>query len=156
MAPHYPGHGRIISGLSLMTQTSSLIPGLRYTDGPAAIDFLCRAFGFTRQLVIMTESGQVAHAQLIHGTAMVMLGSAPSPELQTMMGLPADFANRVTATLYLHVDDPDAHYLQAKSAGAQILRDIADQPFGGRAYTCRDPAGHIWQFGSYDPWQATA
>jgi hypothetical protein len=46
-----------------MAADSSLIPGLRYTDGPAAIDFLCRAFGFVRQLVVMTPGGQVAHAQ---------------------------------------------------------------------------------------------
>ncbi len=64
-----------------MAADSTLIPGLRYTDGPAAIDFLCRAFGFVRQLVVMTPGGQVAHAQLVRGDTMVMLGSAPSPDL---------------------------------------------------------------------------
>lgn len=136
-----------------MTTAATLIPGLRYTNGPAAIDFLCRAFGFARQLVIMTAEGQVAHAQLVRGDAMIMLGSAPSAELQALMALPSDTGARVTATLYLRVDDPDAHYAQAKAAGAVILRPIADQDFGGRAYMCRDPEGHIWQFGSFDPWR---
>lgn len=69
------------------------------------------------------------------------------------MALPAETGSRVTATLYLRVDDPDTHYARAKAAGAAILRDIADQPFGGRAYMCRDPEGHVWQFGSFDPWR---
>jgi len=136
-----------------MSLEARLIPGLRYQDGPAAIEFLCRAFGFARQLVIMTDDGSVAHAQLVRGDAMVMLGSAPSAELQTYLALPEEAGGRVTASLYLRVDDPDAHYAQARAAGAVILRDIADQPFGGRAYMCRDPGGHVWQFGSFDPWR---
>jgi uncharacterized glyoxalase superfamily protein PhnB len=136
-----------------MTTGASLIPGLRYSDGPGAIDFLCRAFGFVRQLVVMIDDGRVAHAQLTRGDAMVMLGSAPSAELQTIMLLPSESGSRVTATLYVRVDDPDAHCAQAKAAGATIIRDIADQDFGGRAYMCRDPEGHVWQFGSFDPWK---
>jgi uncharacterized glyoxalase superfamily protein PhnB len=31
--------------------------------------------------------------------------------------------------------------------------DIKTQDYGGRDYTCRDPEGHIWSFGTYDPWQ---
>jgi uncharacterized glyoxalase superfamily protein PhnB len=136
-----------------MPAGASLVPGLRYKDGQAAIAFLCEAFGFARQLVITTEDDRVAHAQLVRDDAMVMLGSAPSTELQSIMTLPEDAGGRVTATLYIRVDDPDAHYAQAKAAGAVILRDIADQDFGGRAYLCRDPEGHVWQFGSFDPWR---
>jgi uncharacterized glyoxalase superfamily protein PhnB len=136
-----------------MTAEATLIPGLRYRDGPAAIEFLCRAFGFVRHLVVMTDDGSVAHAQLVRGDAMVMLGSAASAELQSFMALPEEAGSRVTATIYLRVDDPDAHYARAVAAGAVILRDIADQPFGGRAYMCRDPGGHVWQFGSFDPWR---
>jgi uncharacterized glyoxalase superfamily protein PhnB len=139
-----------------MTAQASLVPGLRYQDGPAAIDFLCRAFGFERHLVLMAEDGRVAHAQLVRGDSMVMLGSAPSAELQSFMALPEEAGGRVTATLYVRVDDPDAHYARAVAAGAVILRDIADQPFGGRAYMCRDPGGHVWQFGSFDPWNLPA
>ena len=46
----------------------------------------------------------------------------------------------------------DAHYARAKAAGAEIVIDIADQDYGGRLYVCRDPEGHVWNFGSYDPW----
>jgi uncharacterized glyoxalase superfamily protein PhnB len=51
------------------------------------------------------------------------------------------------------VADPDAHYAHARAAGAEIVQDIADQDYGGRGYLCRDPEGHLWWFGSYDPWK---
>jgi uncharacterized glyoxalase superfamily protein PhnB len=136
-----------------MAGRATLIPALRYRDGLAAIEFLCRAFGFQRQLIAMAEDGSVAHAQLVLDGAMIMLGSAPSPELSQLMALPEETGLRVTQTIYVVVEDPDAHYAQAVEAGAVILRDIADQSFGGRAYMCRDPEGHVWQFGSFDPWQ---
>ena len=41
-------------------------------------------------------------------------------------------------------------------AGARVVQDIADQGYGGRGYSCRDPEGHLWWFGSYDPWAAEA
>lgn len=50
------------------------------------------------------------------------------------------------------VADVDAQYARAKAAGATIVQDIADQPYGGRGYSCRDPEGHLWWFGSYGPW----
>jgi uncharacterized glyoxalase superfamily protein PhnB len=50
------------------------------------------------------------------------------------------------------VADPDAHYARARREGAAILSEIKDEDHGGRGYGCRDPEGHIWYFGSYDPW----
>jgi uncharacterized glyoxalase superfamily protein PhnB len=43
-------------------------------------------------------------------------------------------------------------YRSAKAAGAEMVRDIADMEYGGRAFTCRDPEGHVWSVGSYNPW----
>ena len=39
------------------------------------------------------------------------------------------------------------------TAGAIIVQDIVDPPCGGGGYSCRDPEGHLWWFGNYDPWQ---
>lgn len=50
------------------------------------------------------------------------------------------------------VTDADAHHARAKAAGAEIVIDLVTQDYGGRDYTCRDPEGHIWTFGTYDPW----
>ncbi len=50
------------------------------------------------------------------------------------------------------VADPDALFRSAQAAGAEIVIDIKDEDYGGRGFTCRDPEGHVWSFGSYDPW----
>jgi uncharacterized glyoxalase superfamily protein PhnB len=53
---------------------------------------------------------------------------------------------------YVVVSDADALYGRAKAAGAEIVRDIKDEDYGGRGFTCRDLDGHVWSFGTYDPW----
>jgi uncharacterized glyoxalase superfamily protein PhnB len=46
----------------------------------------------------------------------------------------------------------DQHYDKSDKAGAEIVMAIKDEDYCGRAYSCRDPEGHLWNFGSYDPW----
>ena len=58
-------------------QGAAIIPGLRYVDAPAAIEWLCAAFGFEKHLVVPGDSGKIAHAQLIFRNSMIMLGSVP-------------------------------------------------------------------------------
>lgn len=48
--------------------------------------------------------------------------------------------------------DPDAMYARAEAAGAEMVIEIEDKPYSGRGFTCRDPEGHLWHVGSYDPW----
>jgi uncharacterized glyoxalase superfamily protein PhnB len=133
--------------------TCAIIPALRYRDAAAAIDWLCRAFGFERHLVVPGENGKIAHAQLTLGNGMVMLGSGNEGEYQKLLRHPDEIGRHVTQAPYIVVADPDAHYRQAKAAGAEIVLDIVDHDYGGRGYTCRDPEGHVWNFGSYDPWR---
>lgn len=47
---------------------------------------------------------------------------------------------------------PCLRYRDAKAAGARIEIDIKDEDYGGRGFTCRDPEGHVWNFGTYNPW----
>jgi uncharacterized glyoxalase superfamily protein PhnB len=61
-------------------------------------------------------------------------------------------AGGATQSIYLVVADADAHHAQAKAAGAEIVIPLVTQDYGGRDYTCRDIEGHIWTFGTYDPW----
>ena len=125
---------------------STIIPCLRYTDAPAAIDFLCNAFGFTRHAVYAddTDKSVVHHAQLTLGDGMVMLGSAPRGE-----------AAVTTLSVYVHVPDADAHCAHATEAGAAITTPPHDNDgYPGRGYAARDPEGNVWSFGSYDPWTA--
>ena len=130
----------------------NIIPAMRYRDAPAAIEFLCQAFGFKRHLVVPGENGGIAHAQLQLHNGMIMLGSITDSEFGRLMKQP-DEAGGQTQTAYIVVSDVDAHYRRAVAAGAAIVIDITDQDYGGRDYTCRDPEGYIWTFGSYDPWR---
>ena len=127
------------------------IPCLRYEDAHAAIDWLCEAFGFEKHLVVPAEDGGVAHAQLVWGQTMVMLGSARDDEFGSLCALPKD-AGGATQSPYFVVEAIDAHYAQAVEAGAEIVMEIRDEPYGGRAYSAKDPEGNLWNFGSYDPW----
>jgi uncharacterized glyoxalase superfamily protein PhnB len=133
--------------------TSTIIPALHYADAPAAIDFLCRAFGFERKAVYEGEGGTIAHAELTLGNGMVMLGSMKDTEYGKLLVRPRA-AGGVTMGVYVIVEDPDAHFARAKAAGAEITREPVTQGYGGRDYTCKDPEGNVWTFGSYDPWAA--
>ena len=136
--------------------TSTIIPCLRYRDAPAAIDWLCKAFGFARHAVY-ADGATVHHAQLSFGNGMVMLGSAENAsEFGRRMVQPDELGLRETQCPCVIVADADAHYAQARAAGAVIVDDIRDQDYGGRGYSCRDPEGHLWWFGSYDPWKDPA
>ncbi len=133
---------------------ATIIPAMRYQDAAAAIDWLCRAFGFERHLVVPGERGAIAHAQLTLGNGMIMLGSAGKGEFDRWIKPPRAAGGVGTQSPYIIVADADAHYARAVAAGAEILIDIRDEDYGGRGYSCRDPEGHVWNFGTYDPWAA--
>lgn len=131
---------------------TTVIPALRYRDAPAAIEFLCAAFGFEKHLVVPGESGTIAHAQLAYGNGMVMLGSTRDDEFGRLVKPPSEAGGIATQSTYVVVEDADAHYARANAAGAEIVVDIMSPEYGGRLYSCRDKEGHVWSFGSYNPW----
>lgn len=135
-----------------MSKPSRICPCLRYQDAPAAIEWLGRAFGFEPQLVVPGDEGVIHHAQLISGEAMVMLGSERDEgrAYDAAVATPRTLG-RVTTSMYVLVEDVDAHHARAVAAGAEVIMPLEDKPYG-RDYTCRDPEGHVWSFGSYDPW----
>jgi uncharacterized glyoxalase superfamily protein PhnB len=133
---------------------SVAIPCLRYRDAPAAIDWLCEAFGFHCQMAVPGIDGAVAHAQLTLGGGMIMLGSVGNDnEYGKHLVQPDQIGGRETQTVYLHVQDADRVCERARNAGAIILQEPADTEFGSRGFMCRDPEGHIWNVGTYDPWK---
>lgn len=133
---------------------ATIIPVLRYHDAPAAIEWLCQVFGFEKKLVVPNEDGTIAHAQLNFGNGMIMLASVPMKETEFghLMKHPDEVGGAVTQTIYVVVTDADAVYFQAKAAGAQIALEIKDEDYGGRGFSCYDIEGHLWSFGTYDPW----
>ena len=130
---------------------ATIIPCLRYENASVAIEWLCRAFGFEQHLVVPHPDGGVAHAQLTFGNGMIMLGSVAPTEFDRYLKQPNEVGAE-TQTPYVIVEDADAHYARAKAAGAEIVLDIKDEDYGGRGYLCRDVEGHLWNFGTYDPW----
>lgn len=123
-------------------------------NGPRK-EWLGTAFGFQTHLVLRGEAGTVAHAQLVLAGGTIMLDEGSGRE--------GDEYERISSTLneidgintmgvYLFIEQIDTHYERAKAAGARMVLDIQDQAYGGRGYTCTDLEGHLWSFGSYDPW----
>ncbi len=131
---------------------SIIIPTIRYKDAPAAIEWLCSAFGFEKHLVVPGENGAIAHAQLSFGNAMIMLGSERDNEYDKFVKTPKDLDGINTQTAYIIVEKIDEHYRRAIDTGAEIIVDIKDEDYGGRGYSCQDPEGYMWNFGSYNPW----
>lgn len=136
-------------------KATAIIPCLSYQDAPEAIEWLCKAFGFEKQLVVPEENGSIAHAQLTLGKGvMIMLGSADrQSEFSQYMTHPSRANGRETQTPYIVMHDHmlGEHYERAKAAGAKILVELRAEAYGGRNYSCADPEGHLWNFGSYDP-----
>lgn len=133
--------------------TATIIPTLRYADATAAIAFLEKAFGFERHLVVPGEKErEVAHAQLRLGNAMIMVGSWRDDAFGQLQKLPRDVGGVGTQSPYVIVEDADAHHDRAVAAGAEVVTPLESPDYGGRMYSCRDPEGHLWTFGTYDPW----
>jgi uncharacterized glyoxalase superfamily protein PhnB len=137
------------------TSGPTIYPCLGYRDAPAAIRWLCDAFGFEERFVYPGgDDREVAHAELSLGTGIVMLGSASDdmPRVDTVAatGQELDFS-RLPFSLYVAVDDVDAHHERAKAAGAEIVREPQDTDYGSREYAARDVEGYVWSFGTYRP-----
>ncbi|HEY9793953.1 MAG TPA: VOC family protein [Candidatus Obscuribacterales bacterium] len=133
---------------------ANIVPAMRYNDAKRATKWLCDAFGFEVKALYEGKDGKVEHAQLTFGNGMIMIGSTGKNEFDKLIKQPGEIGGCETQSCYLIVDDADAHMKRAVAAGAEILIDIKDEPYGGRDYTCRDFEGHIWNFGTYDPWNA--
>ena len=131
---------------------STVIPGHRYRNAPAAIDWLCQVFGFTRHAVYEGENGTIAHAELVLGGGMIMLGSQKDDELDSSFKSPAELGGCETRSAYIVVADADEVYARALAVGATIVRPIEEKPYGSREFAVKDPEGHSWSAGTYDPW----
>ena len=138
-------------------QGSTVIPCLRYRDAHAAIDWLVKALAFEMKAVHGGPDNTVAHAELTHGNGVVMLGSVKNDGLwHKLQAQPDEIGGRETAGVYIAVKDCGAVYASAKAAGAEIVEELNEPEYGGKTFICRDPEGHLWSIGEYDPWAVTA
>lgn len=116
-------------------QAPKIFPFMRFADADAALEWLDQMFGFQQRAVHRDDQGAIRHAEMSLGAGTIMFGQ----------GDPSDHG------VYVAVEDVDAHYERAKAAGAEITREIEDTPYGSREYSARDPEGHAFSFGTYQP-----
>jgi uncharacterized glyoxalase superfamily protein PhnB len=137
------------------TTAPNIYPCLGYRDAKAAIRWLGEAFGFEERMVHPGDDRDVAHAELSLGPGIIMLGSAsadmPAVDTETLTARgEADFS-RIPFSLYVAIEDVDAHCERARAAGADIVREPNDTDYGSREYSARDLEGNVWSFGTYQP-----
>jgi PhnB protein len=121
-----------------MTQT--VTPYLLYKDGEAAIEFATRAFGFREvDRAVGAAGGLHAELEVNREGGRIYLGQPGGG-----FGNPAKVGR--TSEVYVLVEDVDGHYERAKAAGAEVIEELNDLPFGHRRYRCFDPQGHAWSF----------
>lgn len=138
------------------TSVPRMAVAMRYRDVAAASAWLVAAFGFTEKATIRGPAGRVSSAQLALGSGMVLLETVGETGFDSFMRQPDEIGGAETQSCYFVVPDADAHCRTARAAGAILLSDIEEFDNGGRGYSCRDPEGHVWTFGTYDPWLGDA
>lgn len=118
--------------------------GVYYQAPSAALDWLEKAFGFERSMVIWEQDGSLTHAEMRFGDGYIMLGS----EWAEFIASPASVGGKNTQAIHVHLEDGiDAHCERARAAGAVIVQEPRDEFYGDRTYRARDPEGHLWTFG---------
>jgi uncharacterized glyoxalase superfamily protein PhnB len=104
---------------------ATVIPELPYPNVREAVEWLRNAFGFQERLQIGEHRAQLVYEG---GAVIAIQGNAPGSKI------------------LVRVEDADAHHARAKSAGAKIISEPEDFPYGERQYNAEDPGGHRWTF----------
>lgn len=125
-----------------------------YEDASRAIDWLCRAFGFEVRFKVEGGGGVIHHSELTFGAGVIMVGTVGDrgarPEM-TWRKSPRSLGGANTQSLFVYVDDVEAHCARARVAGAKIVsepktNDYGDDHWADRVYEAEDPDGHHWWF----------
>jgi PhnB protein len=125
---------------------------LAYENGPEAMDWLARAFGFRERARMLGENGRLSHGEMEAGDGMIMLAT-PSPHYHgpKRHREESDAARKWSEVPYIidgvlvYVDDIDAHFARAQREGATILSPL-EQGQEGKRYRAEDIEGHRWMF----------
>jgi PhnB protein len=122
-----------------------LTPYLVCKDAARAIEFYKNVLGATEKMRMPAPDGKVGHAELQFGSSQLMLADE-YPEMgyrgpQAFGGSPV--------TLHLYVDDVDAVFKRAVSAGAKERQPVENKFYGDRSGTIEDPFGHTWNLSTH-------
>jgi MerR family transcriptional regulator, thiopeptide resistance regulator len=141
-----PSPEQLFATLEEMTMLDEAIHStttlLVYNDLAAAHEYLVRVYGLTPGSLERNAEEQVIHGEVRAGNQVIWLHPA-SREYQSPLSLGA-----VTSMTVIAVEDVDAHHAHSAQAGADIIEEPVDQPYGVREYGARDPEGQLWFFHS--------
>jgi uncharacterized glyoxalase superfamily protein PhnB len=117
-----------------------------YNDAAAAIDWLCRAFGFEIKIKVDGEDGSVVHSELVFGDGLVMVGGVGKDAKRVS---PQRIGGANTQSIMFYVDDAKVACERARAAGAKILREPSVSDYGedywsDLGFEAEDPEGHRW------------
>jgi PhnB protein len=135
-----------------MSEYPAVIPMIAYENGPAAMDWLARAFGFRERARMTPPDGRLSHGEMEAGEGLIMLAT-PSPHYHGPKRHrdecePARHWSEVPYIIdgvLVYVDDVTAHFERAKAAGATIL-SAPEEATEGKRYRAEDLEGHRWMF----------
>lgn len=119
-----------------------------YEDPKAAIDWLCKAFGFEVRLLVESGSGELVHSELVYGEGLLMVGGVgarPFFKSPKLVG-----GNTQSLMVYVR-EDIEKHFARAKEHGARIFQELNVTDYGeaywsDRSYGAIDPEGHHFWF----------
>ena len=123
----------------------SVTPYLSFEDASEAIDFYKMAFGAKERMRMEAPDGKIGHAEIEIGDSLVMLADT-FPQSTTR---PPSELGGTTAGVFLYVEDVDAVAQRAVDAGATITMEVADQFWGDRFGSLKDPFGHSWSIATH-------
>ena len=136
-------------------RTPRITPYLLYEDVGRALEWLSSAFGFRERVRFADDGGTITHAEMTLADGVIMMGH-PGPEYKSPKRL-----GQSTQHVHVYVDDVDEHFRRAKNAGATIVAEPTEQPYGDRRYDAEDSEGVRWSFAQHlrdvppEEWGAT-
>jgi PhnB protein len=115
-------------------------------DGAAeALEYYKKAFGAKERMRMNAPDGRIGHAEIEIGDSIVMVADT-FPQSSTKA--PSELGG-TTAGVFLYVEDVDAVVKQAVDAGATVTMEVADQFWGDRFGSIKDPFGHSWSIATH-------
>jgi PhnB protein len=123
----------------------TVTPYLAVEDATEAIEYYTKAFDAKERVRMETPDGKVGHAELEIGDSLVML-SDPFPQASTK---PPNELGGTSVSVFMYVEDVDAVVKQAVDAGAMVTMEVADQFWGDRFGSVKDPFGHLWSIATH-------
>lgn len=123
----------------------TVTPYLTLNDAARALDFYKRAFGAQEVVRMDAPGGKIGHAEIKIGDSLIMLGDEmPGSGCRSPQSL-----GGTTSGVMLYVENVDAAFNQAVSAGAQVESPLADMFWGDRYGRLKDPFGHSWSIATH-------